>query len=1228
MASCTGPPRLSICSADISCSPNPLKLPDRRHSSSFTPVDRSVAAESANSLDNGRQAAAGLPEMPRRRLEVFFPQRPSGEEQIPLESFSSANGAGNPRGQVFHDRRADGLASPAAPALVDAGNQRASSPHPTDDGRALSPNYPVNGGGQQRTARPTSPRRRDFRFRGITPHHGRWQARIKDARKDIHLGYYDTDVEAAQAYDKAAIKLRGREALTNFSLDSYNLAEIEAADSPQNYKASPPITYKPSASPGASPQGPPARVARATPDTRTGSPSCLGRGPHGSTYPLSDGRDHAACQGDELGPPAAPLRLPPAQETYPGGSGRLAGGDARDRPEAIGGGVAGAVRAGHGGVGVGHFPPSPTHQGADASNWFLTLSDPATLRLRGQYRCGKCRMPKKGHICPAEGGTPGTPPPAMSAHDPAPDAPGRGVKREELARVHSSTSLGGHGGSNVPHGAHQGGVAGASHDYSGTRGDTMGGGSARYPASGVDSGSLSGATRGGARGGGEEEHSAAPATPAPPSFQGGILGCGEAIKENVLAFAPSLAGGPGARHTPPPSSLAAGNTCATASMMEDKPVVGGPPRKRLRMAGYYPSCPDGSDMAAAGAGGGKDSAGATAYGYAPRAPLSQVQGSAGPRLPVDTVHAPGGTYDSGANFSKGNNGSVSGGGGRGDTGCGRASPALHQYVADGRRRPPTSGMPPRGASPLHVLPDDEKDEQGEEGTPADRGAPRGPSPAWRHVALSPSSGAASTPHGSHTYNASTGFSPVGARVSSAGKPTGGSSHHKLQHQVVGKDGARAKEDHREDGRDKLLRSRGADGRASTEGPPAVYPSAAPMDRKAAAKAAVRAATSDAGAKGFRFKGDVPGGGADRMLGGLASSYGPPAREDRYLAGGRQGVTVARVTSASDRDGEGAYPPLSSKVGARCDGGPQGPDYGHEDAGRGGGGGSAKRVKLKSLSSLGSPWESPGTPSGGGLHAALPFGKSPLRSDGYSGPRAGGDVVGGSSGRKQGGGGSREYEEDAGGARSGSSGGPLMAARPKSNSRYRGTTRHHGRWQARIKDNRKDIHLGYFDTEEEAAREYDRAALKYRGANAVTNFPPSDYGYDGRLMGQGAGRAPSPGGSGRLVSPRHVPSVGKDGTPGSVGGTSSDDDDGLTAICRNVKRSKRSHRSTYGSGGVGGNAGGPPATSPFVAGASGGVRPMPVLAEELPAKRAASHGRCPNACTLLIVSRPPFFTTLR
>lgn len=67
------------------------------------------------------------------------------------------------------------------------------------------------------------------------------------------------------------------------------------------------------------------------------------------------------------------------------------------------------------------------------------------------------------------------------------------------------------------------------------------------------------------------------------------------------------------------------------------------------------------------------------------------------------------------------------------------------------------------------------------------------------------------------------------------------------------------------------------------------------------------------------------------------------------------------------------------------------------------------------------------------------------------------------------------------------------------SKFRGVTRHHqhGRWEARIGRvlGNKYLYLGTFPTEEDAARAYDRAAIRYRGARAVTNFNRTDYDND-------------------------------------------------------------------------------------------------------------------------------------
>lgn len=49
------------------------------------------------------------------------------------------------------------------------------------------------------------------------------------------------------------------------------------------------------------------------------------------------------------------------------------------------------------------------------------------------------------------------------------------------------------------------------------------------------------------------------------------------------------------------------------------------------------------------------------------------------------------------------------------------------------------------------------------------------------------------------------------------------------------------------------------------------------------------------------------------------------------------------------------------------------------------------------------------------------------------------------------------------------------------------------------------HLGYYDTEEEAARVYDRVALSLHGPSAQTNFPGSDYANENVGMYSGLSR---------------------------------------------------------------------------------------------------------------------------
>ncbi|KAK9829864.1 hypothetical protein WJX72_008334 [[Myrmecia] bisecta] len=71
----------------------------------------------------------------------------------------------------------------------------------------------------------------------------------------------------------------------------------------------------------------------------------------------------------------------------------------------------------------------------------------------------------------------------------------------------------------------------------------------------------------------------------------------------------------------------------------------------------------------------------------------------------------------------------------------------------------------------------------------------------------------------------------------------------------------------------------------------------------------------------------------------------------------------------------------------------------------------------------------------------------------------------------------------------------------------GSSKRKNQWRARILVHGKLTHLGYYETEEEAARVYDRVSIGLRGELAETNFPPESYANDGACdKFSGLGRA--------------------------------------------------------------------------------------------------------------------------
>lgn len=75
---------------------------------------------------------------------------------------------------------------------------------------------------------PSAVKKLSSRYRGVcwNKKNKRWQAAINSSGKYLYLGSYVLEEDAARAFDKAAIRIRGRKARINFKFDEY-LAELK-----------------------------------------------------------------------------------------------------------------------------------------------------------------------------------------------------------------------------------------------------------------------------------------------------------------------------------------------------------------------------------------------------------------------------------------------------------------------------------------------------------------------------------------------------------------------------------------------------------------------------------------------------------------------------------------------------------------------------------------------------------------------------------------------------------------------------------------------------------------------------------------------------------------------------------------------------------------------------------------------------------------------------------------
>ena len=187
------------------------KKPSRKRAGRATHDYAAAAAAAAAALaaDAAREQETFLATKVRSLVRPGNRNPRHSSAPVALQASASASPMPNAtaKSEMFGEAAPDDVPPPTSSAATDA--KDASSP-----GAENTP-----GGGKRKAASRTN----TSRFRGVTHHcrTGRWEAHIWEQGRQVYLGGFDSEEQAALAYDIAAIKCRGQHAATNYAMSNY-----------------------------------------------------------------------------------------------------------------------------------------------------------------------------------------------------------------------------------------------------------------------------------------------------------------------------------------------------------------------------------------------------------------------------------------------------------------------------------------------------------------------------------------------------------------------------------------------------------------------------------------------------------------------------------------------------------------------------------------------------------------------------------------------------------------------------------------------------------------------------------------------------------------------------------------------------------------------------------------------------------------------------------------------